>query len=261
MGSATRSALEAARRVLEGLTAPVHQDLGRELLEVSTVLGETPHLVAALADPAASPGAKQTLISQVFGKASDATTRVVEAASFERWSHAGEFVDGIEELGVRAAALAHQDLEHELLAIEKVISQNHELELSLGSKLGDSETKVRVVNTLLAGKVSESALSIATHVVAQPRGRRIGRVLRGFAKIIADQGGADLATVTLAAPLDEARYARLQELLSAQTGRAVKLTTVIDPSLVGGVRIQIGDNVIDGSVKARLDDLRLQLAR
>lgn len=257
MGSASRSALAAARSVLDSQS---QAGLGSELLQASAVLEGSPALVGGLTDPANDAQSKKELVAKVFAEAGTGTQAVLNAASGERWSNTDEFVAGVEELGIRAAASVQPGLDEGLLAIETVISGNHELELTLGSKLGVAEQKVKVVHELFNGKVSATALEVVEHTVAQPRGRRIGRVLRDFAKIIADQGGAELATVTLAAPLDAARLERLQTLLSAQSGRAVKLTTVIDPSLVGGVRIQIGDNVIDGSVKARLDDLRLQLA-
>lgn len=257
MGSASRSALEATRRVLDSQS---QIGLGSELLRASGELAGSSALVSALTDPAAHAQSKSDLVGKVFAKAGEGTRTVLSAAAGERWSTSDEFIAGVEELGIRAIATVKPALDEELLAIEKVISDNHELELTLGSKLGVAEHKVHAVRTLFNGKVSAEALEVIAHIVAHPRGRRVGRVLRDFSKIIADQGGAELATVTVAAPLDAARLERLQSLLAAQAGRSVKLTTVIDPSLVGGVRIQIGDNVIDGSVKARLDDLRLQLA-
>lgn len=257
MGSASRSALEAARAVLN---AQLPTGIGSELLQVSAQLEGSSALVGALADPAATPTSKSKLIDQVFAQAATGTRAVLLAAATERWSNTDEFVAGIEELGVRAQAKVARSLDEELLAVEKVISDSHELELTLGSKLGAADAKVNIVKSLFTNKVSDAALDIVSHVVAQPRGRRVGRVLRDFAGIIADEGGAELATVTLAAPIDASRLDQLKNLLAAKHGRPVKLTTVIDPSLVGGVRIQIGDHVIDGSVKARLDDLRLQLA-
>lgn len=260
MGSASRSALAAVRRVLEGFKVEAASGLGRELLNASVQLDRNPGLLAALADPAATPETKTELIDRLFAEAGSTTRKVLAAVAAQRWSNVDELVDGVEELGIRAEALAQSGLGQELLAIEQVISSSHELELTLGSKLGDADPKVTVVRSLFEGKVSPAALEVASHIVAQPRGRRIGRVLKDFARIVADQDGAELATVTLAAPLDESRLARLQEILATTAGRPVKITTVVDPTLVGGMHIQIGDRVIDGSVKARLDDLRLQLA-
>lgn len=246
--------------MLEGFKVEAASGLGGDLLKVSAELHRNPGLLAAIADPAASAESKQALIDRVFAELGSTTRKVLVAVAAERWSNGEEIVAGVEELGVRAEALSQSGLGQELLAIEQVISSNHELELSLGSKLGDAGAKVQAVKTLFTGKVSDAAVEVAGHVVANPRGRRVGRVLRDFAAVVADQGGAELATVTLAQPIDEARLAKLQDLLASTVGRPVKITTVIDPTIVGGMHIQIGDTVIDGSVKSRLDDLRLQLA-
>ena len=260
MGSASRSALAEVRSVLEGFKVEAASGLGRELLNASATLARNPGLLAALSDAAASSESKAQLIDRVFANSGSTTRKVLTAVAAERWSNSNELVDGVEELGIRAEALAQTGIGQELLAIEQVISGSHELELTLGNKLGSTQAKVQAVRTLFEGKVSAAAVEIASHVVAEPRGRRVRRVLREFANLVADQDGADLATVTLATPIDDARLARLQELLSRTAGRSVKITTVIDPTIVGGMHIQIGDTVIDGSVKARLDDLRLQRA-
>ena len=97
-------------------------------------------------------------------------------------------------------------------------------------------------------------------MVSYPRGRRFSTSLRDAARIAADQLGNTLAQVTTAAPLDATRAERLRQALSKIAGRSVKITTSTDPSLVGGIRVQIADEVIDGSVRTRLEDLRLQLA-
>ena len=66
--------------------------------------------------------------------------------------------------------------------------------------------------------------------------------------------------ITTAAPISAAQQERLIALLSARYGRPVAVNTVIDPAVVGGLRVQIGDDVIDASVASRLNDLRLRLA-
>lgn len=260
MSIASREALGAARRVLDGQTSQSVAGFGRELLQASAQLNAAPQLLSVLADPSASPERKIQVVNRVFASAHESTRSVLAAVVAERWSNAEGLVAGVEELGIRAEAHETKNLDQELLAIEKVIGQNHELELTLGSKLGGAEAKAQAITKLFSGKVSDNALAIVRHLVSNPRGRRIGRGLQNSAKVIADEAGAELATITLAAPIDSARLERLQELLAKNVGRPVKLSTVIDPDLVGGVRIQIADEVIDGSVRARLDDLRLQLA-
>lgn len=260
MGSASREALDVARQVLNGLIDQSVTGFGGELLQASAVLNRNPKLLATLADPSAAAERKEQVVRSVFASAQEPTRTILTAAVSQKWSHPVGLVEGIEELGIRAEAHGTDNLDQELLAIDNVIGQNHELELTLGSKLGGAEAKAQAVTKIFGGKVSENALFITRHIVSNPRGRRVGRVLQDLAKIIADQEGAELATVTLAAPIDNSQLQRLEALLTKSAGRPVKLSIVIDPDLVGGVRIQIADEVIDGSVRARLDDLRLQLA-
>jgi len=101
---------------------------------------------------------------------------------------------------------------------------------------------------------------IVKHLVQQPRGRRIGELLRHGASVVADQRGFDIATITSAVPLSAAQLGRLEQGLAAQAGRRVRFDTIVDPAVLGGIRVQIGDDVIDGSVASRLSSLRQKLA-
>lgn len=257
MGSASRVALEAAKAALSG---SLGQSTGVELLAASAQIGASPALLAALADTSVDGASKAQLVERVFGKYSAGARSVLVAAVDQSWSNSAELIAGIEELGLRAESAATADLADELLAAAGVIDSNHELELGLGNKLGDTEMKIALVGRLFNDKLSVAAMSIVSHLVAHPRGRRISAALRESARVAADQGGSELATVTVANPLNESQLNRISSLLEKSAGRPVRVTTVVDPSLVGGVRIQIGDDVIDGSVRSRLEDLRLQLA-
>ena len=78
--------------------------------------------------------------------------------------------------------------------------------------------------------------------------------------LVADQRGSIVATVLTATPLNTAQSERLSAVLTKRYGRRVGLNAVIDPSVVGGLRVQIADDVIDASVAARLAELRQRLA-
>lgn len=257
MGSASREALAAAKSVLNG---SLDQAAGSELLAASAQISGSPALLSALADASADGAAKTALVERLFGGISAGAREVLSAAVSQAWSTPGEFVAGIEELGLRADSAVHPELADELLAAAGTVDSSHELELGLGSKLGDPAAKVALIERLFNGKLSSNAVGVISHLVANPRGRRLGAALQESARVAADQGGSELATVTVAAPLSQAQQTRLSELLERSAGRPVRVTTVVDASLVGGIRIQIGDDVIDGSVRSRLDDLRLQLA-
>lgn len=265
MGSATREALATSRAALSAPGGTTDLATGESLFGAGRVIGSSSQLLSALADASADAAAKVTLARAVF--AVSVTPRALDllaAAVSERWSSHDDLLAGIEELGLRATALsspAETSVESELFAFGTTVSSDAELELALASKLGLPAAKAALVETLLAGKVSDQTLTIIRHLVQQPRGRRIGELLRHAASVVADEAGTSIATITSASALTPAQLERLSKNLSIRNGRALTINQVVDKTLVGGVRVQIGDLVIDGSIATRLADLRLQLAR
>jgi F-type H+-transporting ATPase subunit delta len=250
MGSATREALASSKEALVALGAGADLATADGLFAAGRAIGGSSHLSAALSDPAADADAQALGLLQT----------VVSA----RWSSEQDLLAGIEELGLRAASVsagAQGDIEAELFEFGKLVSSNHELELALSSKLGSAQAKGALAASLLEGHASPQTVSIVGQLVQQPRGRRIGELLRYAAGIVADQQGLAVATVTAAAPIEASQLQRLERHLATAYGRQVKINQVIDPAVVGGLRVQLGDDVIDGSLAARLNDLRLQLAR
>lgn len=263
MGSATREALAGTRAALAGI-GPAELQAADDLLAATRVIGSTPQLRTALMDAEAESAQKRALVQQVFGGriAAEAATLLASAASF-RWSSADDFLAGLEALGIRLAsdaAGAQVALDAELFAFERTVGGDAELELALGSKLGAASAKTQLVDRLLTSRASAATVVIVRHLVQQPRGRRIGEMLRHAASIVADQRGFDVATVTSAVPLTDDQLARLERSLAPSAGRSIRFDTIVDPAVLGGIRIQLGDDVIDGSVATRLSDLRLQLA-
>ncbi|MGI6878941.1 F0F1 ATP synthase subunit delta [Microbacterium sp. gxy059] len=259
MGSATTQALKASADALAQAT--VDLDTARELFAAARAAGGSSALSGALADQTADAPARAALVGRVFGSLSPAAQRVLAAVAEQRWSNAADLVRGIEELAIRAASKADQgDLESELFQVTRLIAQNPELELALGARLGDASKKGDLVATLLGGRVSAGSEVVVSSLVQQPGERRVRAALQHAIRVVADERGRAVATVHTAAPLTDAQRDRLRAALTARHGSEVTVNEVVDSSVVGGIRVQIADEVIDGSISSRLSDLRTRLA-
>ena len=227
------------------------------------MIGDSAQLLGALGDPSADVADKSSIVGSVFHGVSADAKRLLTVVATSRWSDHDDLLGGIEELGIRVlarSAAADATIEAELFAFAEAVLSNSELELAVSSKLGTAAQKADLVNRLVASKVSAQSLAILDHLVQQPRGRRIAELIRHATGIVADESGLEIATVTTAAPIDDAQLTRLAKALASSHGRQLRINHVVDPDLVGGVRVQIGDEVIDGSLATRMNELRLQLA-
>ena len=262
MGSATTQATAATSAALAG-TPGVDLGTARELFAAARALGESPQLSGALADAAASPEARAKVVADIFAPSfAPATVSLLTVAVEQRWSSASDLIDGIEELAIRAAAAADEnaDVEGELFQVSRMVSANPQLELALGSRLGDAAAKGALVDSLLSGRASAATTLIAASIVQQPRERRVRQLLSLAMRLVADERGRTVATVYAAAAPSAEQLTRLATSLGQRYGSTVSLNVVVDPSVVGGLRVEIGDDVIDATVSARLHDLRQRLA-
>ncbi|WP_119698214.1 F0F1 ATP synthase subunit delta [Microbacterium halotolerans] len=260
MGSATTQALAAITGVLDA--QQVDAATARDLFTAARTIADSSQLGAALTDPAAALDARSSLASGVFGQLGDTALAVLTAAVRERWSSVADLVDSIEELAIRAAAKAEPsaDVAGELFEVSRIVSGSPELELTIGSTLGDPDAKAAMVEKLLDGQASGAATLIVTELVRALRGRRVRGVLSDAIDVVAKQAGRTVATVTTAQPLGSAQSERLRATLARTYGGDIALNQIIDAGVVGGIRVQIADDLIDGSVSTRLNDLRQKLA-
>ena len=262
MGSATRNALAAATAQLDAVKG-VKLATGEQLLAAGRAIDGSAQLRAVLSDPSIPQAEKSGLIGRIFTSLDATAAKLLGGIVESRWSDSDELVGGIETIGIRAiaqAAGADAGIEGELFAVGRAIASDPDLELALGSKLGDPVAKAAVITRLLGKKARPATVAILTHLVQSPRGRRIGGLISGAAATVADAAGRLLATVTTAAPLTAAQQKRLSATLAAQYGRETRVDVIVDPAVLGGMRVQVGDEVVDGTIASRLADLRLQLA-
>ncbi len=261
MGSATRSASEAARVALAS-TDGVDLATGEQLLAAARTIGSSRQLLAALTDSSSDDSAKASLIDALFAPLQPRVRTLLGGMVASRWSSGDDLLAGIEEIGIRAVASsapAGSAVESELFAFGRAVTSDAELELAIGSKRGAPGGKRELVESLLASASAQSR-AIAGHVVQQPRGRRIGELVRSAVTTVADTAGKGVATVTVARPLTAEQRAAIAQTIARRYGRDHALDEVVDPAVIGGVRVQVGDEVVDGSIAARLTELKLRLA-
>lgn len=262
MGSATREALANAVSALAELGAKADLATAEDLFAAGRVVADSAQLRAVVSDPSADAQGKAELVKRVFAQLSPGAVSLLSTIAAQRWSRQRDVLSAIEELGIRSIAMsapADTDVEGELFTFGVAVTSNAELELALRSKLADPAQKAALVDRLLAGKASAQTEAIVRQLVLQPRGRTIREALRECARIVADQSGHSIATVTSARALPAAQLAQLQTVLSAKYGKRLKINEIVDATVIGGVRVQVGDDVIDGSISRRINDLRLQL--
>ncbi|QWT23558.1 F0F1 ATP synthase subunit delta [Subtercola sp. PAMC28395] len=265
MGSATREALASSKKALASLPASaLTVSTGEDLFAAGRIIGESAQFRSLLGDPSTDSSQKSALVKGVFqaGLGADALSLLTAIAS-ARWSNSDELLAGIEEIGLRvvaASAPASVSIESELFEFGEAVSSDSELELAIGTSLGSPAAKVALVDALLTGKASEQTLVIVRHLVQQPRGRRIAELLRNASTIVADAKNQSIATVTLASPIAAEQLDRLRASLGRLYGRQLTINQIVDPTVLGGLRVQVGDDVIDGSIESRLSELRQKLA-
>jgi F-type H+-transporting ATPase subunit delta len=239
--------------------------LAEELFAVVAVLEAQPGLRNALSDPTAAETARQQLVSAVFGsKVSVAATQIVSEAAGLRWGSALDLVNALDRQGIRvlmaAAQLEHKldQVEEELFRFNRVVAGDPQLQAAINDRSADLQRRQLVVTDLLANKVSPITQTLALRAV-EARRRTFELTCEEMLELAAQARNRAVAEVTVAKPLSEAQSSRLSKLLAAQVGREVSLQVSVDPQILGGVRVRIGDEEIDGTVSGRLAAAKKQL--
>jgi len=241
-------------------------ELGAELFNVVATLDREPALRRVLTDPSTEAEAKAGLAKQVFGSAvsADAVT-VVQTAVSGRWASGRDLTDGLETAGVTALVAAADAageldaLETELFEVGRFVRSDAELRQVVSDRGLPAAAKADLLGTLLSGKVSATTVALAAQAAAARTGS-FEKVLAAFGVTAAARRSRLLAEVRVAAELGEAEQNRLAAALGKKYGRDVHLNIVIDPSIVGGIAVSVGDEVVDGSMSTRLEVARRRLA-
>ena len=159
-------------------------------------------------------------------------------------------------LNVIAAEGHVNEVQDELFRFSRVIEGNDELRDALGDPHLPAARRQQICEDLLDGKASPITVSLVSLVVGLGRARELPAIVGRLLELTASSGDRHIAEVRSAVELTDDQKARLAASLKAATGKDVDVVVVVDPSVLGGIVTQIGDTVIDGSVRHRLAQLR-----
>jgi F-type H+-transporting ATPase subunit delta len=147
----------------------------------------------------------------------------------------------------------------ELFRFARTLEADNDLRQTLTDIALPVEGKEKLLTELLAAKASPHTLNILIFVVRQGRARSLVEIADEMARMAEEESRREIAEVHSAVPLDDDQTRRLGAALGAATGKNVSVKVIRDPSVIGGLFVRVGDIVIDGSVRHKLDLLRDQL--
>ena len=274
MAGVSSVSLAKALAELEAKLPTASLQLAKELFGILGMVDSSAGLRRALTDPSRNGDEKSALVRQlVGGKVSADAADIAGGLASSRWANARDIGDALETLAatvvisvaenksaVSASGITGlEELENDLFSFNQAVASSHEVQRALSEPQASAAAKATLAERLVPG-VSEEAKVLITQAVTQPRGIKPTRLVGRFAELAAKRQQRWIATVSVTRPLTQTQLARLQAGLNALYGRELKVNVNVDPALIGGIRVQVGDEVLDASVITRLSELQRQLA-
>jgi ATP synthase F0 subunit b/ATP synthase F1 delta subunit len=273
MRSASRRALadlsDRFSTIAESLDNRALSAVSAELVLVAQMLEREIVVVRYLTVPAEDAAPRVRLIERlVSGKVSDPTLDVLRAAVSERWSDNSDLVDAIEHVSRQALLEVAEredevdEVEDQLFRFSRIVDAQPRLALLLGDYAAPAEGRIALLRKVLdssSGSVNKIAVALLSQTVELLRDEQAQDAMRFLADVAVARRGEVVGQVGAAAPLSDAQRTRLTEVLSRIYGHPVTVQLHIDPELLGGLLITVGDEVVDGTLSSRLAAAKAQL--
>ena len=265
-GEASRIADRESRDSLAPKLRDTREDawrIGNELFTITKVLDDSIQLERALTDPSRPVADKVAVLKELLGdNAHPMTMEIMTDLVSRRWSRARDIANAVEDFGVDAM-MYYADATDATLQVSIELSELHSALLNLPvvrAKLYDyqatSEARVKLFREVFSGKtLNKVTMRLAEHATCNLRRRRYLETIQWLINKFSRHMGESMVTVTTATPLKKEQSKRLVEVYSAKVGRQVHINSVVDPTVLGGMRIQVGDEVTDNTVVAQLQNL------
>ncbi|WP_250236399.1 F0F1 ATP synthase subunit delta [Bifidobacterium longum] len=265
-GEASRIADRESRDSLAPKLRDTREDawrIGNELFTITKVLDDSIQLERALTDPSRPVADKVAVLTELLGdNVHPMTMEIMTDLVSRHWSRARDIANAVEDFGVDAM-MYYADATGATLQVSVELSELHSALLNLPvvrAKLYDyqatSEARVKLFHEVFSGKtLNKVTMRLAEHATCNLRRRRYLETIQWLINKFSRHMGESMVTVTTATPLKPEQIKRLVEVYSAKVGRQVHINSVVDPTVLGGMRIQVGDEVTDNTVVAQLQNL------
>ncbi len=164
-------------------------------------------------------------------------------------------------LGLAVEKNVLEDVHKDMLLFAEVVDANRELKLALNNPIIKHDKKREILELLFKGKVNPLTIAIFDIITKKHREPILYTIAREFHSAYNEHKGIGVATVTSAVPLDSGLRNEVLEIVKKLNDRKeVELIEKVDPSLIGGFVLNVGDRQIDASMKSRLKALKVQLS-
>jgi ATP synthase F0 subunit b/ATP synthase F1 delta subunit len=261
--AASRQSVAELARTFDELSADLDANqltgLADDLASVVKLLRREPILARHIADPSSDTGARAALVERVLsGKVSDVALELLKAASKQRWSSTSDLIFGLQHLAglallVRAEREGQiEDVEDQLFRFSRILDAEPRLITLLSEYSAPLEGRIALLNNVLARRASKNTADLLRQTVELLHGERADEVIHDLANLAVSRRGEVVAHVRAASELSDEQSNRLSELLARIYGHPVSIQLDVDPALIGGLTIAVGDEVIDGSLSSKL---------
>lgn len=238
--------------------------IGNELFTITNVLDHNIQLERALTDPSRPVEDKVAVVKTLIGnEAHPLTMEIMSDLVARRWSRVSDIANAAEDFGVDGM-MYYADHTNATLQVSIELSQLHSALLNLPvvrSKLYDATVPAEARIKLLYSLIGNADFNVVTkrlaeHATCNLRNRRYLQTIQWLINKFSRHMGESMVTVTTATPLSKEQVKKLVAIYSAKTGHPVHINSVVDPTVLGGMRIQVGDEVTDNTVVAQLQHLQ-----
>lgn len=238
--------------------------IGNELFTITSALDHNIQLERALTDPSRPVEDKVAVVKTLIGdQAHPLVMEIMSDLVSRRWSRVSDIANAVEDFGVDGM-MYYADYTNTTLQVSIELAELHSALLNLPvvrAKLYDatvsSEARVKLLYSLIGdADFTKVTKRLAEHATCNLRNRRYLQTIQWLINKFSRHMGESMVTVTTATPLSKEQVEKLIAIYSAKTGHPVHINSVVDSTVMGGMRIQVGDEVTDNTVVAQLQHLQ-----